>query len=87
MATISIPKSKIKKEGGVVVLSLKEYQKLYERAVPTYYLKGKAAERIDRLVEEGLRDYRAGRTISANSLSEALALYERRTIHKKHKKN
>ncbi|MBI1755295.1 hypothetical protein HYR65_03345 [Candidatus Azambacteria bacterium] len=70
MATISIQKSKIKKEGGVVVLSLKEYQKLYERAVPTYYLKGKAAKKLDELVEEGLREYRAGKTRAITSLAD-----------------
>jgi len=32
---------------------LKEYQKLCERAVPTYYLKGKEAKKLDKLVEEG----------------------------------
>ncbi len=78
MATITIPKSKIEKEKGVVILPLKEYQKLCERAVPTYYLKGKEAEELDKLVEEGLREYERGETIGAPSLKEALKIYERR---------
>lgn len=78
MATLTIDREKIEKQGGVVILSLKEYQKLCERAVPTYYLKGKKAEELDRLVEEGLREYERGETIKAASLKEALKVYERR---------
>ena len=78
MATVTIDKEKIEKQGGVVILSLKEYQELCERAVPTYYLKGKKAEELDRLVEEGLREYERGETIEAESIKEALKVYERR---------
>lgn len=53
MNTITIQKSKIKEEKGAVILPLKEYQKLLERAVPAYYLSGKEAEELDRLVEGG----------------------------------
>ena len=35
--TIIISRKNIQKEKGIVILPLKEYQKLYERAVPTYY--------------------------------------------------
>jgi hypothetical protein len=42
--SIIISKEEIKKKGG-------------KRAVPTYYLKGKEAEELDKLVEEGLREY------------------------------
>lgn len=69
MNTITIPKNKIKKEGGVVILSLKEYRRLSERSVPTYYLKGKAAERLDKLVEKGLKEYREGKTKTLKSLA------------------
>ena len=75
MNTITIPKIKINKEGGVVILSLREYQKLCETAVPTYYLKGKEAEKLDRLAEEGMREYETGETINATSLKKALKLY------------
>lgn len=70
MNTITIPKKKIKKEGGVVILSLEEYKRLSEQAVPTYYLKGKAAEKLDKLVEQGLREYRAGKTKTIKSLAD-----------------
>lgn len=79
MAKISIQKEKVEKQGGVVILPLKIYQKLLERAVPTYYLTGKEAEKIDKLVKEGLREYRAGKTIKASSLKEALKRHGRKT--------
>lgn len=82
MVTITIPKSKLEKESGVVVLSLEEYRRLSEQAVPTYYLKGKAAKNLDKLVERGLKDYRSGKVISAKSLSEAIKIYA-----KKNKRN
>ncbi|QQG45054.1 MAG: hypothetical protein HYW89_03570 [Candidatus Sungiibacteriota bacterium] len=78
MNTITIPTKKIKKEGGIVVLSLEEYRKLSERAVPTYYLKGKAAKKFDRMVEAGLKEYREGKTISARSLGEAMKIYAKK---------
>jgi len=60
---------KIGKE-PVVILPLKEYQKLCERAVPTYYLEGKEADKLDKLVEEGLRNHRLKRTRKIKSLSD-----------------
>jgi hypothetical protein len=80
--SIIISKEEIQKKGGVVILSLREYKKLCERAMPTYYLKGKEAEELDKLVEKGLRDYQEGRTISASSLKEALKIYGRRKRNK-----
>lgn len=70
MATITISKEKIRRQGGVVVLPLKEYQKLCEKVVPTYYLKGKDAEELDKLVEKGLKDYREGRYKTIKSLAD-----------------
>jgi len=80
--SIIISKEEIQKKGGIVILSLREYRKLCERAVPTYYLKGKEAEELDKLVEEGLREYKEGRTTSAPSLKEALKIYGRRKKNK-----
>ena len=68
--TIVISKEEVKERGGVVILDLKEYQELCERAVPTYYLAEKEAEELDELVREGLRDYRAGKTKKIKSLSD-----------------
>ena len=83
MATITISKSKVEKQKGVVILSLREYQKLLEQAVPTYYLEGKEAKAVDKLVKDGLKEYREGKTIAADSLRGALRLYGKR----KNKKN
>lgn len=78
MNTITIPRKKIKEEGGVVVLSLEEYRRLYEKAIPTYYLEGKGAEKFDRMVEKGLKDYKEGKTISARSIDGALRIYAKK---------
>lgn len=72
---IKISKQALKR--GVVILDLKEYERLREETTPTYYLKGKEAEKLDKLVEEGLREYERGETIEARSLKEALRIYER----------
>lgn len=78
MSTISISRKKIKEEGGVVVLPLSEYRRLYEQAIPAYYLKGRGAEKFDRMVEKGLKDYKEGKTISARSIDEALRIYAKK---------
>ena len=70
MANITIRKEKIEKQKGMVILPMKEYQKLLERAVPTYYLAGRSAKELDKLVEEGLRDEKAGRTKTIRSLAD-----------------
>jgi len=67
---ISILQSIVNKEGGVVILSLREYQKLCARAVPMYYLEGKEAEEIDFLVKEGLQAYRKGKTKKIRTLAD-----------------
>lgn len=45
-----------------------------KRGVPTYYLTGKAVEHIDKLYKEGMREYKQGKTIKAESLGEALKI-------------
>jgi len=63
---------------ATVTLSRTEYQILkrkaakYEAAisVPAYYLKGKAAIRLDRRVEGSLREYVTGRTRKIKSLAD-----------------
>ena len=67
---ISISQNVIDKEGGVVILSLREYQKLCAKTVPTYYLEGKEAEEIDSLVKEGLSEYRRGKCKRIRSLED-----------------
>ncbi len=80
---ITISRETVRKKGGIVILPLGEYERLKRIAMPTYQLKGKAAEKLDKLVDEGLRDYKEGRTIRAPSLREALKIYGR----EKNKKN
>ena len=75
MPNITLSKKQVEKSKGVVVLPIEEYRKLSERAVPEYYLTGKAAKDLDKLVETGLRDYHAGKTIKAPSLRDALRKY------------
>ena len=75
MSTITLSKKQIQKNGGVVVLSIKEYKRLSERAIPEYFLTGRKAKALDRLVESGLKEYHAGKTIKALSLRDALRKY------------
>ncbi|MDP2704014.1 MAG: hypothetical protein Q8P01_02205 [bacterium] len=67
---VSISTKDIQSHRGVVVLPIKEYRRLCERAVPEFYLAGKAAERGDKLVEEGLKEYREGKTRKIRSLAD-----------------
>lgn len=81
MSTITLSQKQIQKNKGVVVLPIEEYRRLAKRAVPEYFLTGKQAKALDILVEEGLRDYHAHKTIKASSLRDALRTYGK---HRKH---
>jgi len=70
MANITISKKDVQKKDGVVVLSLKEYQRLLRAAAPTVYLTGKAAEDLDKLYDDSMREYKAGRTRKIRSLAD-----------------
>jgi hypothetical protein len=72
---ITVSKSRIKKDRGVVILPVEECERLLAHRILDVYLTGKEAEDLDKLVEEGLREYREGTTIKANALSEALQKY------------
>lgn len=69
MAQITVSKQKIEEQKGMVILPLKEYQKLIERVAPTYYLTGKEAKKLDMLVDRGLKEYKAGKTRKIRSLA------------------
>jgi len=73
MTMITLSQKSVQKQKGLVVLPIKEYERLIRASVPEYYLTGKAAKRLDKLVEDGLREYREGKTILASSISEAIA--------------
>ena len=70
MNQITIAKEKVEKQKGVVILPLKEYQELIRRAIPTYYLTGKAALKLDQLVTRGLKEFKAGKTKKIQSLAD-----------------
>ena len=67
---VVVSEKEVQKKGGVVVLSLEEYRKLLERAVPLYQLYDEEAEEIDNLFKEGMREYKAGKTTKIKSLSD-----------------
>jgi len=48
-----------------------------ENTIPNYYLKGKEAAKLACLVRDGMIEYKAGKTIKADSLDEALKIYGR----------
>jgi len=81
MNTITISKSKIDRDEGVVILPIKKYEELVSNAIPTYYLTGKEAKKADRLFVEGMREYKAGRTIKAGSIKDALRTYGKNRKH------
>jgi len=70
MSNITIQKSKIQEEKGVVVLPVEEYRKLLARAAPTFYLSGKEADKLDRLVESGFKELKAGKTKKIKTLAD-----------------
>ena len=72
---ITISKAEVKEKDGVVILPLKEYRRLLARGVPEVYLTGKAARDLDKLVAQGLREHREGKTVKAPSISSALRQY------------
>ena len=55
--------------------------------MPTYYLKGKEAEKLDRLTEEGMREYETGETINATSLKKPLNYMEKEDKEVEYSKN
>jgi len=67
---ITLPATTILKQKGMVILPLREYEKLRNNAVPTYYLKGREAKRLDSLVQEGIKEYRAEKCKTIKSLSD-----------------
>ena len=69
MKTITIPK-KLDKEEDLVVIPRQEYEKMKAQGIPTFYLKGKAAEKLDLRVTQALKEYRAGKTREIKSLAD-----------------
>jgi len=70
MATISLQKAKIERENGIVILPVREYQKLLERSAPAYYLSGKEGSKLDKLVVAGVKEHKAGKTKKIRSFAD-----------------
>jgi hypothetical protein len=70
MTTATLLKKAVAKDKSVVVLPVAEYKRLLSAHVPEYYLTGKAARDLDKLVKEGLRDYARGKTRIVESLAD-----------------
>lgn len=66
MEIITIPKKLIKND-DLIVIPRKEYEYMKSQMIPTVYLKGKAAQRLDERVREGMREYKAGKTETLKS--------------------
>ncbi len=67
---ISIPENIISQQGGIVILTLKEYQLLCKRAAPTYYLDEDEAKKTDLMVAEGVKAYKKGKCKKIKSLAD-----------------
>ena len=70
IATLNKLKKVATKSKGVVTLSIKTYRQLLDAAIPTYYLTGKAATDLDKLVKDGLREHAEGKTCTIRSLAD-----------------
>jgi hypothetical protein len=70
MSTVTLQKENIKTENGVVVLPIKEYERLRANTVPVFYLSGREATKLDSLVEKGIENHKAGKTRKIKSLSD-----------------
>jgi hypothetical protein len=66
MEAITIPKKLIKND-DLIIIPRKEYEYIKSQMIPTLYLKGKAAQRLDKRVSDGLREYKTGKTETLKS--------------------
>lgn len=71
MKTVTIPRE-ISKNGDLIVLSRREYERMKASMVPTQFLKGKAATRLDRRVARSLDEHRRGLTKRIRSLADLM---------------
>jgi len=67
---ITLSKEIIHKKQGVVILSLREYEKLRESAMSTCYLEGRGAKELDKLIEQGIKECQKGKCKTIKSLED-----------------
>ncbi len=60
----------VRRNRGVVVLPVQEYKRLCESAMPNYYLTGRKAKELDKLVEQGVEEYQRGKCKIIKSLAD-----------------
>jgi hypothetical protein len=66
--TIAILKKVDISNDDMVVIPRQEYEELKASQIPTVFLKGRAAQRLDARVTRSLREYRQGKTKRLYSL-------------------
>ena len=71
MTTMTIPKS-IFQNDDLVIMPKKHYDLIMANMVQTYYLKGKAARKLDRRVTQAMKEYRTGKLRPIASLREII---------------
>lgn len=69
MNVITIPREVAGKD-DLIILPRKEFEYMKSRMFPVVHLKGKSATRLDKRVENAIRDYREGRTKKIRSLAD-----------------
>ena len=71
MNTITITKNLIKtKSDDLAVIPRKECEKMKAKILPVYFLKGAKAKKLDKRVEEALREHKKGKTEKLESFLE-----------------
>ena len=78
MNTLTIPRNLIQND-DLVILPRREYESMKARMFPVFFLKGKNAKNLDKRVNEGVAEYRKGKT-------EALEFFLKREYPELHKK-
>lgn len=72
MTIAILKKADIPTNDDLVVIPRREYESLKASQIPVVFLKGKAAQRLDRRVAAALREYKAGKLKPIQSLRELL---------------
>jgi len=71
MKAVTIPREIIKNQ-DIVVMSRREFERMRASMVPTQFLKGRAAMRLDKRVVRSLEEHRRGATKKIHSLADLM---------------
>ena len=76
MSTITLPRieyRELKKKAKIYDAFWGQDQEVkIKRMIPVIYLQGKSAKKLDRRVEQSLREYRAGKTVKIKSVADLM---------------